>query len=258
MRLALLQGRLADNPFDRSAIVAAWYLINHYRYIDQKAYSISKNKSFDESFQENTDCLVCQDLAQSPISLACGHMLCAECLLKWFAQRPMSKVGSHHQCPVCRFDFETNLKNFLWNHPKYQALVAESLQKYQKEDDQELIKEQSEFDLDFIQNHLLSQEEYELLVSMQEEFDRQNNQFDPEALDKILQYLRGNNDEEQGEEVPMLVENNDENEVSSNASQEEDESNNQNAGLQEYSDEKADFLTYAINFIFDEEDENSN
>lgn len=252
VRLACLQGQLGSNSFDRNAITAAWSLVSHYRKIDHKVYSIGKNKSFDESFQRNTDCFVCQDQAQSPISLACGHVFCSECLLQWFAQKPMNKVGLHHQCPACRFDFEINLKNFLLNHPDYQALVEKSLQNYEEEDYKELMNEQSEFDLDFIQNNLLSQEEYELLVKMQAEFDKKNNQYNPEKLDEVLQYLKNNDEKEQDSEVPMLVEDSNQNENISNLTEKDDENDHLDKDSQEYSDDETNFLAFAMNTIFNE------
>ncbi|OQR74881.1 RING finger protein-like, partial [Tropilaelaps mercedesae] len=55
-------------------------------------------------------CLICLEALQLPVETNCGHLFCAECLLKW-----LEGVGSRSattSCPACRQHVSVLLKGF--------------------------------------------------------------------------------------------------------------------------------------------------
>lgn len=47
------------------------------------------------------NCSICFDILHKPIKLACSHLFCEECILKWLSSSPASSESAA-TCPLCR------------------------------------------------------------------------------------------------------------------------------------------------------------
>ncbi|KAJ3768112.1 hypothetical protein FB446DRAFT_792567 [Lentinula raphanica] len=79
----------------------------------QYSQNVSMSKFDDSLVQKNNDwkalveelrleiqCLICRDLTCQPYMLECGHIYCAECLMKERARTEKTITGFH--CPICK------------------------------------------------------------------------------------------------------------------------------------------------------------
>ncbi|XP_050927592.1 E3 ubiquitin/ISG15 ligase TRIM25 [Lates calcarifer] len=52
--------------------------------------------------RERLCCPICQDLLGDPVTIACGHSYCMDCIKKHWDEEDQRRI---HSCPLCRKDF---------------------------------------------------------------------------------------------------------------------------------------------------------
>jgi hypothetical protein len=64
----------------------------------------SKSKRFSKLTADDYTCTCCFEILLNPVSLLCGHNLCALCLANWFL------ISSKPICPTCRQEWSGSPK----------------------------------------------------------------------------------------------------------------------------------------------------
>jgi len=78
-------------------------------------------------------CGICIDQAKNPVSLPCGHIFCANCIVK--SIRAVQYFTNFHPCPLCRSIYNIAPVNLRMVPPNLRAFVTPSIRRLYMDSD---------------------------------------------------------------------------------------------------------------------------